>query len=249
MATVKASASALITRVSNLQTRLRLFSQCTIQKAPRLLGAEVTHSLPLDFDAHHWEEWNGPLALSVDGQITSFLGDLTGREIPQTSLFLSQISLAHGGLGLLNASARAIPDFVLTMTMAMRHASQGFHINQDLALCWLHLTVQDLYRCVSNPNILILQRFELLLLPITEVACGPRCPGNERANPLLTKTSNNSARGRLQGHCSKGLIDALYAHLGDTLHVHHMSSLLSPYMAYGLPTHSHVSQQPIPLAT
>ena len=52
-----------------------------------------------------------------------------GREIPQASLLLSQISVAYGGLGLLNASARAIPDFVLTMTMAMRHALQGFHIN------------------------------------------------------------------------------------------------------------------------
>jgi len=86
---------------------LRLFSQCTIQKVPHLLGAEVMHLLPLDYDARHWEEWKGPLTERVDGQIVSFLEDLTGREIPQTSLLLSQISVAHGGLGLLNASARA----------------------------------------------------------------------------------------------------------------------------------------------
>ena len=67
-----------------------------------------------------------PLTSSVDSQIVSFLGDLTVREIPQASLLLSQISVVHGGLGLLNASGRAIPDFVLTMTMTMRHASQGF---------------------------------------------------------------------------------------------------------------------------
>ena len=69
-------------RVPNLQTRLRLFAQCTIQKVPHLLGAEVMHSLPLDFDAHNWEEWNGPLTSNVDSQIATFLGDLTGREIP-----------------------------------------------------------------------------------------------------------------------------------------------------------------------
>ena len=81
------------------------------------------HLLLLDFDGHHWEEWNAPLTLRVDGQIVSFLGDLTCREIPQASLLLSQISVAHGGLGLLNASAQAIPDFVLMMAMTMRHAS------------------------------------------------------------------------------------------------------------------------------
>ena len=79
------------------------------------------------------------------------------------------------------------------MAMAMRHASQGFTINRDLAPCQLHPTVQDLYRRASNPHSLILQRFELLLLPIAEVACGPRCPASERANQFLTKTSNHSA--------------------------------------------------------
>ena len=106
MAADKANTLALTTWVSNLQTRLCLFSQCTIQKVPHLLGAEVMHSLLLDFDAHHWEELNVPLTSRVDGQITSFLEDLTGREIPQASLLLSQISImAHGVLELLNASA------------------------------------------------------------------------------------------------------------------------------------------------
>ena len=93
------------------------------------------HLLPMDYNVRHWEEWSGPLTARVDGQIASFLGDLTGRAIPQASLMLSQISVADGGLGLLNASARAIPDFVLTMAMAMRHTSQGFRINKDLAPC------------------------------------------------------------------------------------------------------------------
>ena len=105
LAAVRTNALALTARVTNLQTRLRLFSQCTIQKVPHLLGAEVMHLLPLDYDARHWEEWNGPLTARVDEQIVSFLGDLTGREIPQASLLLSQISVAHGGLELLNASA------------------------------------------------------------------------------------------------------------------------------------------------
>ena len=72
MATVKANVSALTTRVPNLQTRLHFFSQCTIQKAPHLLGAGVIHSLPLDFDAHHWEEWNGPLTSSVSAKSHCF---------------------------------------------------------------------------------------------------------------------------------------------------------------------------------
>mmetsp|Transcript_18973 Transcript_18973/g.34190 ORF Transcript_18973/g.34190 Transcript_18973/m.34190 type:complete len:1170 (+) Transcript_18973:5063-8572(+) len=228
---VETNAAALTARVPNLQTRLRLFAQCTIQKVPHLLGAEVMHLLPMDYNAHHWEEWNGPLTARVDGQIASFLGDLTGRAIPQATLMISQISVADGGLGLLNASARAIPDFVLTMAMAMRHASQGFRVNKDLAPRRLHPTVQNLYCRASNPDSLILQRFEHLLLPIADVACGPKCPADERANHLLTKTSTHSARGRLRSHCSKGLVDALYALLGDSTHVHHLPSILSPHMA------------------
>jgi len=144
MALVQANATALTSHVSNLQTRLRLFAQCTIQKVSHLLVTEAMHSLPLDFEAHHWKEWQGLLTANTDPQISSFLGQLTNQHIAPATLMLSQISVAHGGLGLLNTSSRAIPDFVLTMTMAMRHASQGFTVNPDLVPCVLHPTVQDL---------------------------------------------------------------------------------------------------------
>ena len=89
---------------------------------------------------------------------------------------------------------RAIPTFVLTMTMTMTvyNASQGFRINSDLMPTFLHPTVQDLYRRASNPHSLLLKRYELLLPHITIVASGPSCPSAEHNNHLLTKVSNVS---------------------------------------------------------
>ena len=43
-----ANAETLSNTVSDLQTCLRLFAQCTIHKLPHLLGYDVLHHLPLD---------------------------------------------------------------------------------------------------------------------------------------------------------------------------------------------------------
>jgi len=103
-------------------------------KVPHLMGAEVLHSLPLDFDASHWEECHGPLTFSTDNQISAFLKQSVGRNVPQSALVIGQNSVAHGGLGLLNvnASSRSILGCLLTMMMAMHHNSQDFLINPYL---------------------------------------------------------------------------------------------------------------------
>ncbi|KAL7529537.1 hypothetical protein ACHAXR_009934, partial [Thalassiosira sp. AJA248-18] len=51
------NADALAAGFADLQTRLRIFKQCTIQQLPHLLGAEVMHFLPLDFDGADWRCW------------------------------------------------------------------------------------------------------------------------------------------------------------------------------------------------
>ena len=58
------------------QTQLCCYSQCTSQKLPCLLGADVMHNMPLDYNVNEWENWYGPLTESVDSLTKSFLAIL-----------------------------------------------------------------------------------------------------------------------------------------------------------------------------
>ena len=60
--------------------------------------------------------------------VQSFLSKLTQlQSIEPDSLLIAYVTIAQGGLGLMDPSTRAIPDLVLTMSQAIRHAEQGFY--------------------------------------------------------------------------------------------------------------------------
>ena len=63
---VQEKIAQLNANVSDLHTRLRLFSQCFIAKLPHLLGAEVMHTCPLDINAANWKGWIGPIIHRTD---------------------------------------------------------------------------------------------------------------------------------------------------------------------------------------
>ncbi|KAL7527437.1 hypothetical protein ACHAXR_002988 [Thalassiosira sp. AJA248-18] len=91
------------------------------------------HFLPLDFDGADWRCWNGPLVAEIDTVIENFLSTLIGgQEVPDYAMSIAQIGINDGGPGLLNASDRAAPDFVLTMAAAMRYAQGGVPLQQGL---------------------------------------------------------------------------------------------------------------------
>ena len=229
--------SKLHSNVPDLQTRMRLFTQCVITKTPHLLGADIMHNLPLNFEGVHWQEWNGPLTQQIDTLIHDFLATLLGQEsIPQYSMNIGHVGTGRGGLGLLYSSHRAAPDFVLTMAKSMRYAAQGFSFNVDTAPVTVHPTISDLYLRASNPESAILERFEILLPHIAEIAVAPTCPQDERINHFLTKTSTHSARSRIKQHCSTVMVDILYDDVRENYpeHLHHLPSLLSPEMSYPL---------------
>ncbi|KAL7527629.1 LOW QUALITY PROTEIN: hypothetical protein ACHAXR_002051 [Thalassiosira sp. AJA248-18] len=98
------------------------FSQCILNKLPHLLGSEVLYR----FTRSSHDEWNrwsgsGPLAVGIDEMANTFLAKLAQLEsTPHTSLLIAYISIAQGGLGMMDAMSRAIPDFVLTLAHATR---------------------------------------------------------------------------------------------------------------------------------
>ena len=236
LAEVRTNVTALNDGFTDLQTRLRIFTQCTIQKLPHLLGADIMHNLPDDFldGDTNWWNWNGPLTAQLDAIISSFLATLLGREdIPTYALLISQISVGMGGLGLLNASHRAAPDFVITMASAMKMANDGIGLNKDLEPFEFCQSITDLYLPYQNPRSDYLRRFHQLLPDITAVACSPRTPMEQRAGHFLSKVSSKSARSYIKKFCGNVLTQELYAEmeLVNPQHVPHLASLLSPHMS------------------
>ena len=102
---VKDQCALLHINVLNLQTRLQLFTQCVIQKLPHLLGTDIMHSLPFNYDCDKWEDWNGHLTKSIHQVIKDFIAKLlTQPNIPERSLQILRITIAEGGLGIYDPS-------------------------------------------------------------------------------------------------------------------------------------------------
>ena len=45
---------------TNKHTKLRLFSQCLLQKLLHFLPSDILYILPTNAPNPNWEEWNGP---------------------------------------------------------------------------------------------------------------------------------------------------------------------------------------------
>ena len=60
-----ADATKLLETVSDHQTALRLFAQCTLHKLPHLLGSEVLYCHTPTAN-EQWDDWTGPLAIGIN---------------------------------------------------------------------------------------------------------------------------------------------------------------------------------------
>ena len=231
---VRSQAAALTMGIDDAHTRLRIFIQCTIQKLPHLLGADIMHCLPLaTFKGENWLSWGGPLVEGIDSIIHDFLATLLGREsLPDYSLLIAQLRVGSGGLGILYPSQRAAPDFVLTMKAAMKYAAHGFQFNSDLNATRLHPSISRLFDDSINTESIYLQRFHLLAPHIADVAVSIKCPPEQRLDHFLSKVSTNSARSRIKLHCNDAIRGLLYKLVQTEYpaHLRHLPSTLSPHM-------------------
>ncbi len=230
-------ANKLTETVPDLQTRLRLFAQCTIHKIPHLLGYDVLHHLPLDYNLGDvgWQAWQGHLIDATNSLISTFFKNLLNLDssLPSHSTFIAQGSLSLGGLGIPRPSARAIPDFVLTMAMATRSATYGFRLHKEAPNFHLPQAITSLYHLASNPTSHTLLRFQHALPTIALIAVSHHVPADQRINHLLTRTSLNSARGRLRMHSSHTTVELIYNETPSDLR-HLLPGVLSPHMSYPL---------------
>ncbi|KAL7531480.1 hypothetical protein ACHAXR_004065, partial [Thalassiosira sp. AJA248-18] len=196
MAENAATATKLLEAVPDHQTALRLFSQCTLHKLPHLLGSEVLYRfLRSSHDA--WNRWSGPLAVGIDEMANNFLAKLTQHEsIPHTSLLIAYISVAQGGLGMMDAMSRAIPDFLLTMAHATRFAKYGISFDDDKAPLQLPRSLGDLFCRSVNVDSKFLENYDALAVEVA-VPCAPkRC--TDQLDYLEKHGLFKSARDRLK---------------------------------------------------
>ncbi len=89
--TVNKQCILLTQQISDLQTHIKLFNTCTLQKLPHLLGSNIMHNLPNDFNPSLWQSWNGPLTQGINQLINTFLQQLsTTDNNPEHAKCISQ---------------------------------------------------------------------------------------------------------------------------------------------------------------
>ena len=239
VAAVQSEATLLAANIPDLQSRLRIFHQCTINKLPFLLGMEVLHNLPLDdqqFDPADWVDWVGPLTAGIDDQLRRFLGTLLGipaETVPDHALQICRISLRDGGLGMIDPGTRAIIDFVTSMSKAAHSATQGFRVGSGDRSIRPPPAVAALFDPTANPDSAILRRYSRLCPHVALGACPDSVPPDAREDHFRHHTSPKSALGRLKSYCSKIRLKLLYE-TAPPDQLQHLPGLLNPSSSYPL---------------
>ncbi len=82
------------------------------------------------------DNWNGHLTEGFDRIATTFFKTLLNipehETLPTYASLITHLNINVGGLGLIHASTRAVPDFIINMMTSSRCASSGFVINKEV---------------------------------------------------------------------------------------------------------------------
>ena len=228
------------TQVPDLHTRLKLFTQCISQKLPHLLDSDVLHNHTNDFNNNEWYNWNGHLTAGYDKIVTQFLTTLLNINDPDTLPFyatlICHLNINKGGLGILHASTRAIPDFVLNMMSSHRGALTGFQINKDVPNTMVNKSIRNLFNLSTNNNSQYLKQYHLLLPQISSIACPPSWEPSNRLHLFQSHISTHSARGQIKQVSSSIITGQIYTMMNIEApdHTHLLPNILSPQMSYPL---------------
>ena len=87
------------------------------------------------------------------------------------------MTIAQVDLVLIDASTQAIPDFVLTMSQATRHAKESFSFGSLTTPYRLPITLtNNLFNGTLNPTYTFVKQFYRLLPDIAQVSTPQQCP-------------------------------------------------------------------------
>ena len=105
-----------------------------------------------------------------------FLSQLTNRtSIPPGSLLIAHLSIAHGGLDLMNTHTQALPDFILTMRQATQYAKNELLLPPSKPTCMIPVMLHTLFHGQTNKTSQNLQDLYCLLPDVaivgTHICC------------------------------------------------------------------------------
>ena len=233
-------ARQLTERIPDLHTRLKLFAQYTINKLPHLLDSDVMHNHTPDFDNAQWYNWNGYLTQGIDNIIHSFFKHLldipSSDNIPTYSTLIAHLNINKSGLGILNASTRAVPNFIINMMTCQRRIKYGFQINKDITPINLHTSIAHLFDITKNQDSPSLSRYYHLLPHISPICNGPKNQPENSTSFFESSISTKSARDRIKLFCGNLVTDQIYQtmELEAPEHTHLLPSILAPQTSYPL---------------
>ena len=149
-----------------------------------------------------WDERQGLISIGIDNMVESFLSKLTCRDsVPLDLLIITYIAIAQGGLGLMDAHTRAVPDFVLTMSQAIWYAEKGPSFSKTEPMYHLPTTLCDLFCLRTNDTSGLLRPFYRLLPDLALVGTHIKC--TDPVAFFLKHGSFNSARDIIKKEASK----------------------------------------------
>ncbi len=196
------------------------------------------HNLDTSEPAHKWYNYNGSLVNGIDQLTNQFFAAILQQEnnLPTYATLITHLSTKSRGLGIINASLRAAPDFVLTTMMSEQRATQGFLINKDLQPIKLHSSITDLYNTTVNKNSAHLKRYHHLLPTFAKLSCSEKCPTDELITRFEQRTSLHSARGSIKQYCDTIVTGQIFSTMYKDApeHLHLLPSILSPQTSFPL---------------
>ena len=234
------TAHSISTHIPDLHTRLKLFTQCITQKIPHLLDSDVLHNHSNEFLNEEWYNWNGHLTNGYDQIVNNFLRTLLNMQedepLPMYASLITHLNINKGGLGILHASTRAIPDFIINMMSSSRCASRGFTINKDVPQVQTNTSLAKLFDLDYNTTSQILTRYYALLPHIANIASPPSCDPTEKSHFFQSQISSHSARSRIKHYSGNIILGQIYSTIATEApeHTHLLPSILSPHMSYPL---------------
>ena len=202
-------ATKLFNTITDHHTALRLFIQCTLHKLPHLLGSEVLYCFA-ESSYNGWNEWIGPLSVEIDRMVEASLAKLTQRSSLNPNLLLiAYLSIAQGGLGLMDAYSLAIPDLVITMSQSICYAREGLSFSHSATPHLLPTSLSALFNATSNPTSIFMTTFNRLLPDVCVIGAPPPCA--DPINYFLKRGPLKSARNRIRVAASTLRRTALYS--------------------------------------
>ena len=196
--TIMDDCNTILRHVTDRQLALRLFSQCTITKIPHLLPCVATFELNATDAPQPWHQWTSPITNAVHNIEKWFIATLLScPTLEDHSIAIAHLPIGLGGLGILHAPSRVVPDLVLRVARAISFCTQGIRLTTTGPPITLPTSIARLFSSWRTSPTSLCITFRQYAPEIAQYATPTNLPGDLASNdneppghtPPLTTTA------------------------------------------------------------